>query len=65
MNPFKYGQIVEGEYFYDRKDELARIKSTLANGNNIALYAPRRYGKSSLVNKVLKELHNEGFVPRK
>ncbi len=62
MNPFKYGKIVEGEYFYDRKDELLRIKSTLSGGNNLVLYAPRRYGKSSLVKKVLKELKNEGFV---
>jgi len=27
MNPFKYGKIVSGNYFYDRKSELARIKS--------------------------------------
>ena len=47
MNPFKYGKIVEGEYFYDREDELLRIKSTLSGGNNLVLYAPRRYGKSS------------------
>ncbi|MBU0559620.1 MAG: ATP-binding protein [Bacteroidetes bacterium] len=62
MNPFKYGQIVSGEYFYDREDELSRLKSTLIGGNNLVLYAPRRYGKSSLVNKVLTELKNEGFV---
>ncbi len=51
MNPFKYGKIVSGAYFYNRKTELARIKSTLSGGNNLVLYAPRRYGKSSLVNK--------------
>jgi AAA+ ATPase superfamily predicted ATPase len=62
MNPFRYGQVVEGEYFYDREDELSRIKSTLSSGNNLVLYAPRRYGKSSLVKKVLKELQNEGFI---
>ncbi len=62
MNPFKYGQIVEGEYFYDRETELSQIKSTLKGGNNLVLYAPRRYGKSSLVKKALKELKAEGFV---
>jgi AAA+ ATPase superfamily predicted ATPase len=62
MNPFKYGQIVEGEYFYNRVDELDRIKSTLSSGNNLVLYAPRRYGKSSLVNKALNELNKEGYV---
>ena len=62
MNPFKYGKIVSGNYFYNRKEELKRLKSTLAGGNNLVLYAPRRYGKSSLVNKVLKELEKEGFT---
>ncbi|MFZ1292533.1 MAG: ATP-binding protein [Melioribacteraceae bacterium] len=62
MNPFKYGQIVEGEYFYDRDVEVERLKSTLAGGNNIVLYAPRRYGKSSLVKKALKELNKEGLI---
>ncbi|MCF6269711.1 MAG: ATP-binding protein [Melioribacteraceae bacterium] len=61
MNPFKYGKIVSGAYFYDRKTELARIKSTLSGGNNLVLYAPRRYGKSSLVKKTLTELEKEGY----
>ena len=62
INPFKFGHIVSGDFFYDREDELLRIKQTLAGGNNITLYAPRRYGKSSLVNKVLKELDQEGYT---
>lgn len=45
MNPFKYGQIVEGEYFYDREEELLRIKSTLSGGNNLVLYAPKKIWK--------------------
>ena len=61
MNPFKYGKVVSGNYFYDRKSELARIKLTLSGGNNLVLYAPRRYGKSSLVNKALNELEKEGY----
>jgi len=61
MNPFKYGKIVEGEFFYDRVEELKRIKDTLKGGNNLVLYAPRRYGKSSLVHKALNELQAEGF----
>ena len=61
-NPFKFGSIVSGDYFYNREDELLRIKQTLRGGNNITLYAPRRYGKSSLVNKALNELEKEGFI---
>ena len=45
MNPFKYGTIVSGSFFYNRKTELERIKATLSGGNNLVLYAPRRYGK--------------------
>ncbi len=60
-NPFKFGNIVYGEYFYNREDELLRIKRVLGDGNNITLYAPRRYGKTSLVKKALAELENEGF----
>ena len=62
VNPFKFGSIVSGKYFYNREEELLRIKQTLAGGNNITLYAPRRYGKSSLVKKALKELKEEGFT---
>ncbi len=61
MNPFQYANIVEDEFFYDRKEELPRIVQTLEGGNNLVLYAPRRYGKSSLVNKALKELEIRGI----
>ncbi len=61
-NPFKFGSIVDGVHFYNREEELLRIKNTLSSGNNITLYAPRRYGKSSLVAKVLNELKKEGFT---
>lgn len=62
MNPFRYGKIVSGEFFYDRTEELKRIKDTLSGGNNLVLYAPRRYGKSSLVKKALSELKLKGFT---
>lgn len=61
-NPFKFGKIVYGEHFYNREKELAKIKATLTSGNNVALYAPRRYGKSSLISKVLKEMEQEGYL---
>jgi AAA+ ATPase superfamily predicted ATPase len=60
-NPFKFGSIVSGDYFYNREEDLLRIKQTLSGGNNITLFAPRRYGKSSLVKKALGELEKEGY----
>ena len=62
MNPFSYGTIVKGDYFYDRKEECARIVDTLSGGNNMVLYAPRRFGKSSLVFKAIEQLEKAGFI---
>jgi len=42
MNPFSYGTVVRGDFFYDRKEECKRIVTTLTNGNNMVLFAPRR-----------------------
>ena len=62
MNPFSYGTIVKGGNFYDRKEECARIINTLSGGNNVVLYAPRRFGKTSLVFKAIEQLEKAGFI---
>ena len=62
MNPFSYGTIVTGENFYDRKDDCSRIVTTLSQGNNLVLFAPRRYGKTSLVFKAIEQLEEDGFT---
>ena len=61
-NPFKFGNVVSGDYFYNREADLSRVKQVLSGGNNVTLYAPRRFGKTSLVKKALAELESEGFV---
>ena len=61
MNPFSYGGVVSGSYFFDRVNEIRQLKTDLKNGNNIILYALRKYGKTSLVNKVLNELEKENY----
>ena len=62
MNPFSYGSVVKEPYFFDRKEEVERIINTLTGGNNIVLYAPRRYGKTSLVMKAIKDLEKIGYI---
>jgi AAA+ ATPase superfamily predicted ATPase len=62
MNPFSYGTIVRGNNFYDRKEECTRIVETLSGGNNLVLYAPRRFGKTSLVFKAIEQLEAQGFI---
>lgn len=61
-NPFKYGVIVTGEDFADRKKELKLLVKELTSGQNMLLYSPRRYGKSSLMMMVLELLQKKGIM---
>ena len=56
-NPFKFGKEVTGYQFYDREAITKELHRKLVDGSsNVVLFAPRRYGKTSLVIKVLEEL---------
>ena len=57
-NPFYYGGVAEETYFCNRVTEINSIKKDINNGLNILIYAPRRFGKTSLIIKALKELKN-------
>ena len=54
-NPFKYGILVDDDYFTDRIEELQYITQFLSSENHLILISPRRYGKSSLVRKAVKQ----------
>lgn len=54
-NPFKFGTVVDGPYFTDREEEQARISSHLKSTNHLTLISPRRFGKTSLIRKVVNE----------
>ena len=54
-NPFKFGTIVEAEYFTDRVKEVAYIGQFLKSANHLVLISPRRFGKSSVVARAVKE----------
>ena len=54
-NPFKFGTIVEEEYFTDRIEEVAYIRHFVESANHLVLISPRRFGKSSVVAKALKQ----------
>ena len=62
MNPFSYSTVVKAAYFYDRKNECKKLVDTLSGGNNMVLYAPRRFGKTSLVFKAIEQLEQLGFL---
>ena len=56
-NPFKFGKEVTGYQFYDREAIKRELHRKLMDGSsNVVLFAPRRYGKTSLVMRVLEEL---------
>ena len=55
-NPFKFGSIVEEPYFTDRIAEQADIRLVLQSETHLIIISPRRYGKTSLVKKVVATL---------
>ena len=57
--PFQFGKIVIGEYFTNRKKEIIRIKTNLFNFQSTIIISPRRWGKSSLVERVTSEFISE------
>ena len=51
-NPFRYGALALDDAFTDRQAEVAELLSDVMNGQDVVVFAPRRYGKSSLVWRV-------------
>lgn len=58
-NPFKFGTTVDCPFFTDRVKELAYVKQYVDSPNHLILISPRRFGKSSLVKKAVKETSRE------
>ena len=56
--PFVYGVAAEAMYFTDREKETRRLKMNFENGLNTIIISPRRWGKTSLVNKVAELMKN-------
>ena len=61
-NPFYFGDLALDEAFTDRDAELKSLKADIRNGQNVALIAPRRYGKSSLVRRAIQDLMARGVL---
>lgn len=51
-SPFNFGKKVQGDYFINRVEEIKRLETNFISGINTMVIAPRRWGKSSLVDKV-------------
>ena len=56
-NPFKYGSIVEGDFFTNRTEDLVKVIQVIESSNHLILISPRRYGKTSLIYKAVSGLN--------
>ena len=62
QNPFVYGEIVPAEAFVGRAAELDRLTGDLEDAQKVFLISPRRYGKSSLIQRALAALARRGAI---
>ena len=57
--PFIFGKLVSGADFTNRTEEIIHLKSNFCSGINTIMISPRRWGKSSLVEKAKREVMAE------
>jgi AAA+ ATPase superfamily predicted ATPase len=55
-NPFRFGALARDDAFTDRKSEIAELVADARNGQDVVIFAPRRFGKTSLVDRVHQRL---------
>ena len=59
VNPFKYGPIALDDSFTDREAEIEELATDALNGQDVVVFAPRRFGKTSLVHRTAQRLTTE------
>lgn len=60
-NPFRFSEPVPPAELIGRDDEAKRLLATAISANNSRVVAPRRYGKTSLLNRVIEDARAEGW----
>ncbi len=53
-NPFALGGVARGKQFAGRANELTRLRALAYSGQRVFLFAPRRYGKTSLLREAFE-----------
>ncbi len=61
-NPFVYGKVARGDSFADRVAEIRELLADITSSQNVILFSPRRYGKTSLILEVLDRVREEGLL---
>ena len=63
VNPFVYSRPVPPEDVVDRDEEVAELLRSAVGGHYVRLYAPRKYGKTSLLTRALHDGgRSEGLI---
>jgi len=64
VNPFVYSRPVSPEDVVDRDGETHELLRNAVGGHYVRLYAPRKYGKTSLLKRALRDgERQEGLMP--
>jgi hypothetical protein len=58
-NPYSYGGPVSGVHFAGRQAEVADLVSRMVNGISVVITAPRRYGKTSLIERAVEVVRKQ------
>jgi hypothetical protein len=61
QNPFAYSNYVIGESFCNRKKELSELLKYIKGSQNVLLFSHRRYGKSSLIRQVIRDIQKKNL----
>jgi uncharacterized protein len=59
QTPFNFGRTVKSECFTNREQEIKKLASNFQNKVNTTIISPRRWGKSSLVEKVAAQVKSK------
>ena len=63
VNPFVYSRPISPEEIVDRDDETQQLLKNAVGGHYVRLYAPRKYGKTSLLTRALRDgERSEGLI---
>lgn len=60
LNPFRFGNPVEGDFYLQRENLMRTVRNFTDNKIDIVLIGPRRFGKTSFVLQFLKEIEAPG-----
>src|ERR1043166_1971204 len=64
INPFVYSHALAPDDIIDRETETRALLTNAVGGHYVRLYAPRKYGKTSLLQRVLRDgERQEGLIP--